>query len=114
MRACIAALLDLNINDVPHFAQLAHNSENPVVGFWDYVYDFLAEHGYDFIPGVEIEKYLTSGDLFHLISGPSPRDKTIRHVVIGLNGKIFFDPHPSRAGLSGEPHHWMYSIIRKL
>jgi len=110
-RAVIASLLDLPISQVPHFAAIASDAIN----FWELVYDFVAYHGYDFLPGVKIEEYIIPGeDLYHQISGESPRNKRVKHAVVGLNGNVFFDPHPSRAGLAGKPEHWSHSVIRKI
>ena len=34
--------------------------------------------------------------------------------VVGCNGQIVFDPHPSRAGLAGDPGTWEYSYLVKV
>lgn len=116
-RAVIASLLDLPIADVPHFAQLAAEAESTdkAYGFWGGVYDFCESHGYDFMPNVNPIYHLVNGqDLYHQISGPSPRTPGVFHAVVGLNGKVFFDPHPSRAGLVGDPSKWRHSILKKI
>ncbi len=44
---------------------------------------------------------------YHLMTGTTVRSKDYdgeRHVVVGHNGKVVWDPHPSRAGLLDEIH----------
>lgn len=104
--ACLASLLDLPISDVPNFAALGP------AGYWDGMQDWLAGRGlYLFetrpdpsrIPG-------TPEDLHYIASGKSPRG--LSHAVIMCEGDIVHDPHPSGAGLVGEPTR--YFIIGKL
>jgi hypothetical protein len=108
-RAVIASLLDLPIATVPNFAQLANND---VLGFYGLVEKFLEEHGY----GMQWHRnpiyFLKPGiDTYHYMSGRSPRGKDGWHAVVGLNGKPFFDPHPSRAGLAGAQREWRHSFL---
>lgn len=50
---------------------------------------------------------------YHIIGGPSPRGGGILHAVVGLNGEVAFDPHPSKAGLAGDPSKWTYDYLVK-
>jgi hypothetical protein len=52
--------------------------------------------------------------IYHVISGPSPRIKGGHHAVVGCNGRVSFDPHPSRAGLAGDPSEWHFSMLVRL
>jgi hypothetical protein len=80
--------------------------------FWGAAHDFCELHGYDYKPYVLLAYHLEDGvDLYHQISGPSPRGSDLHHAVVGLNGKVFFDPHPSRADLAGDPSKWKHSIL---
>lgn len=105
MRACIASVLDLPISEVPHFAQLDAEGKG---NFWLMVAEFCAEQGYSFVtvPGRII---WTNDEVYHIISGPSPRRG--HHAVVGRNGQIVFDPHPSRAGLAGDPKDWHFDFL---
>lgn len=111
MRAVLASLLDFPIADVPHFAQIeADGGQN----FWFGVSEFCASHGFEYVqmPSNCIKWH--DGDLYHEISGPSPRGNGIYHAVVGCNGKIAHDPHPSRDGLAGDPSEWEFSfLVRK-
>lgn len=114
-RAVIASLLDLPIAEVPHFAQLAAESTDKVYGFWGGVYAFCESHGYEYLPNINLIYHLRSGvEVYHQISGPSPRAPGVFHAVVGCNGEIAFDPHPSRAGLAGGHTQWRHSILKKI
>ncbi len=110
-RACIASLLDLPALEVPHFLELANG-----VAFdnYDMIEDFLAPRGLVVLWQRSLAYHWQPGepDCYHLLSGPSPRFNT-GHMVVGLNGKVFHDPHPSRAGLAGNPANWSCSFIVK-
>jgi len=108
LRACIAMVLELPIGVVPHFAQL-HQESGP---FWNAVYDWLEERGYSW-------RWLTSQnalqfgvDQCSIISGPSPRGNGY-HAVVGVGRIIIHDPHPSRAGLSGDSATWRVAYLVK-
>lgn len=103
MRASIASLLSLPIADVPHFVALAQGDSYET---YCLIEDFLFSRGYDVLWQINLEDHRVSGtDTYHLMSGLSPRG--ISHMVVGRNGEVFHDPHPSRAGLlpEGRTHH---------
>lgn len=105
-RAVIASLLELTIDQVPHFAQEAGG--DPEL-YWNGIQRFLGARGLVYLtaPARAGAVFFGEGvDLFHEISGPSPRGNGVLHCVVGRNGQIVFDPHPSRAGLAGKPEDW--------
>lgn len=107
MRAVIAALLDLPLAGVPHFAQLDADGKG---NFWIMLAEFCRSHGFAFLiapPGIK----WAEDAIYHGIGGPSPRDGY--HAVVGRNGHVHHDPHPSRAGLGGDPSEWQhYYLVR--
>lgn len=108
-RATIASLLDLPIRFVPHFLK---ESDGTAYGFHTLIEEFLAGHGYDILWQRSLVYHLSEDvDVYHYISGPSPRKPGVHHAVVGLNGKVFHDPHPSRLGLAGEPKDWSHSFL---
>lgn len=110
-RAVIASLLDLPISDVPHFLKEASGDAGL---YWEMLQEFCRKHGYVYltIPAISGGAFYGEyGDVFHEISGPSPRGNGVFHAVVGCNGGIVFDPHPSRAGLVGDPSTWEYSYL---
>lgn len=111
MRAVIASLLDLPLDQVPHFAKIhAEGGEN----FWVQVADFCASHGYAFVSTRGTRFFWSDEAIYHGISGPSPRGSgELRHSVVGNFGYLAHDPHPSRAGLAGGPSDWEYFFLVK-
>lgn len=107
MRACIASLLELPIADVPHFAQLDADGKGD---FWFAVTAFCRSHGFAFVT-VRGQFVWAEDAIYHIIAGPSPRGNGTHHAVVGLNGRIHFDPHPSRAGLAGDPADWTFDFL---
>lgn len=110
-RAVIASLLSLPISGVPHFLQEANGDPGT---YWTLLQSFCRKHGYAYltVPARSgFAFYGDDGDVYHEISGPSPRGNGAYHAVVGRNGEIVFDPHPSRAGLSGDPADWEFSYL---
>ena len=110
-RAVIASLLELPISEVPHFLRDA--SGNPS-DYWDSLQGFLASRGlaYMHVPACSGASFFGDGvDVYHEISGPSPRGGGVMHAVVGRNGVIVHDPHPSKAGLAGAPSEWEHAFM---
>lgn len=107
MRACIASILDLPREEVPHFAQLDAQGEG---NFWLMLAEFCRSRGYSFVT-VRGQVVWAEDDIYHVISGPSPRIKGGFHAIVGRNGRPFHDPHPSRAGLAGDPSEWKFDFL---
>jgi hypothetical protein len=83
---------------------------NPEV-FWNLVYDWLDERGYDYI--FYDPKRPSEFDLSKecILSGPSPRGVKYIHAVVGLFRTIIHDPHPDKTGLLGNPLDWKISYL---
>lgn len=98
-QAALASIFELPLEEVPNFCCVADPSDwysaaNEwlgkkyglwllLVGKWDGAAQPPTPRGY------------------HLISGRSPR-RGVRHSVVGLNGQMVHDPHPSGDGLAIE------------
>lgn len=104
--AVLATLLDLPLSAVPYFAAQHQHSPH---AFYDAVETYLASQGY----AVYYHATPAPGE-YHILSGTSPRDPTLHHAVVARDGIIVHDPHPSRAGLSGDPRQWSPSILVRL
>ena len=99
-RACIAGLLGLPIEEVPHFVR---DFEEP--DWWEATRRFVRDHS----PGDQIDwydptfpAYIGDGWPVVILSGPSPRGDWMHSVLAdSLTGEVVWDPHPSRAGLAG-------------
>ncbi len=110
-RAVIASLLELPISEVPHFLQEAKGDP---VGFFEGLQSFCRSRGlaYLTVPAKSGAAFFGADDgVYHEISGPSPRGNGITHAVVGRDGQVVFDPHPSRAGLLGDFTQWEFSYL---
>lgn len=98
LQACVASLLELPLDDVPHFVSY------PMEEWWFVVERFFAdrglgicwqplnpEHGGWAPLGVDV-----------MVTGKSPRGE-FNHVVLYRDWQLSHDPHPSGDGLDGEP-----------
>jgi hypothetical protein len=119
-RACIASLLEMNIEDVPHFVEIYENNPELHKKPWlKVVNDWLKEIGYYYIeisyngyhPGA-FKAWAGIDEYYHILCGKSPRGCS--HAVIGKNGKIFFDPHPSHEGFVNPEEEWTMGLILRV
>lgn len=116
-RAVIASLLDLPIQEVPHFLQVAmdvgYKGEKASLGFYGYINDWLEERGLD-MQWHRSPVYHPPGT-YCQISGPSPNIIGGYHACVGQlqedgEVKLVHDPHPSKKGLL-EPAQWRFSFL---
>jgi len=107
MRACVASLFELPPEDVPHFC-----SKDYVNTWVQCVNEWASKRGYFFtqietIPLWSLTRNL--GDIYLMAGGKSPRGDWGHWVINKLSrdgSHLFHDPHPSRAGLVGEPEDY--------
>lgn len=105
--AAIASLLELEIEDVPYFAEGLHPNLIPSESeradiFNKRIDDFLESLGYElnwYLPNSEIDRYIREDhkDIPYQVQGKSPRG--CQHVVIYINGEMVHDPHPDGGGV---------------
>lgn len=122
-RCCIASLLELSAARVPNFCGYdwtVEGTEESRTRWFRNTNAWLVSRGLSFIEfqmpdgGLDsAEKWMDSAvasgfDAYHILSGKSPRGHN--HAVVAKNGKIVFDPHPSRDGLCGPDSDGVYSI----
>ena len=116
--ACIASILEIPIEEVPHFAQLqmdrAKQNEGGK-GLKGMVVEFLNSKGLDLIccewvtehDGIIPRCYFGHNGRHAILSGKSPRG-VCDHAVVGeakgYGMWIVHDPHPSRDGITGDPY----------
>lgn len=95
LQACVASLLELNLEDVPHFVL----EEDWVEALDRWLSEFDLQ-------SIDVDLARTrqqEGDMwkplgYHLINGKSPRSNC-QHAVVGYNGEIVHDPHWDNDGL---------------
>jgi len=93
----VACLVHMAIDEVPAVEKLmpdVGNDSQPdyELSWVDIMTAWLNEHGYSWYVLEEWQK-----DEYYIAVGPSPRG--VNHCCIYLNGDLYHDPHPSRAGL---------------
>lgn len=91
---------------------------NALHWLWDNVREYwLASMGYreKDIPREEIDQWIKDHpDTPYMVTGRSPRDKNITHIVIHMNGKLYHDPHPSQGDvLEDEEVKLVYNFLEK-
>lgn len=106
LRACVASILELPLEDVPHFGA----NKPTATQFYNRLYDWLEARGYSY-HFVTRKRYIDRTK-FYIISGPSPRGQGT-HAVVGKGLDIEHDPHPSRAGLEGSASVWSWIELIK-
>jgi len=101
-RAVLASLLEMKIEEVPHIM-----FDNPDVDTYNKrLHEFLEPMGFFYlqIPKWDFDAWkagsFINGDVYHEISGDSPRFPGTLHSVVGCNGKMVHDPHPTKLGLA--------------
>ncbi len=87
--ACVATIFGLPLESVPHFMHLA---EDWFESFRKWSIEALGHEPVLITAGIE-ERLVAPT----IVSGPAARG--IDHSTVWVSGKLFHDPHPSRAGL---------------
>lgn len=110
-RTAIGCLLHTHPDVIPHFVG---NDRK----WWEDTQAWLKTQGYalyEICGHFDQVGHLGVTDCHHLITGLSPRDPAnVRHTVVGRDGVVVWDPHPSRAGILGDPSTWYLSFLIKL
>lgn len=109
-QAVIASLLELPMDAVPNFL------EGPTPTNWKTeTNEWLSARGLVYfevkLQAPWAEAFPGVSGLYHEMSGPSPRNKDASHSVVGRDGEVYFDPHPSDMGLDGLMEDWQYGFI---
>lgn len=115
--ACIleiepAALPDQRTNDyvLVDGKWTGRSYNNPLQGY------LRKHHGLAYVELYTVDEVLglldIRSDAFHLMTGRTVRSDSfggMRHVVVGRRGKMVWDPHPSRAGLT-DAIRWAFLV----
>lgn len=98
--ACIASLLEIPLSEVPHFVR--HDSQDEInaeMAAW------MGRRGFLYLTISTSGGWTPGEHVFAIASGPGPRGH--RHCVVWQGGRgMVHDPHPSRAGLVGDPEEF--------
>lgn len=94
--ACFASILEIPIEDVPCFGRK---------NFLKQADEWLrAKHDYTLL-GFSGDFYCIPA-VYHIMCGKSPRG--IYHAVVGFQGKMVHDPHPSNDGIEVEDYEFLF------
>lgn len=99
-RTCIASILQLPVNEVPHFYKLDKEQAVEVAKAWLHPKGFgliaIALPGeYPLSTILDCAAHMTSGNFYYIISGKTKRG--LNHAMVGHLSKIVLDPY------TGEP-----------
>lgn len=102
MSACLASILEIPIETVPNFFEVAGEG---VAEWWGALREWLKPFGF----GVITLTFEDAGmwntlclDGYHIVSGPSPRVEGSFHATVWHAGRMVHDPHPDQSGI-GRP-----------
>jgi len=113
-QACLASVLELPINEVPHFVEYEGPRDEATGSLWYFEarlwlrenvgYDLFSYDVTDEITGpssVFSERPSDHRQHVGIGCGDSPRGDWLHAVVIDFDGNLVHDPHPSRSGVVG-------------
>jgi hypothetical protein len=95
LRACLASILEIDIEAMPHFEE---KGEYWFTDLRRWMRKFNGKTVHVFPGTFKPEGYC-------LAAGMSPRN--IYHCVVCLDGEIVHDPHPSKSGLVSIERYWV-------
>lgn len=96
MQAAVASLLELPLDEVPHFAAATGGED----AWWVSLLDFLDSRGFWLARMIE-----PKADALGLCAGKSPRGDW-EHLVVYRGDALAHDPHPSRDGVTEATEFW--------
>lgn len=97
LQACLASILDLTLDNVPHFAD--NDNKNWLIDMNEWLFQRNLYY-FEINPTKCIfDNTFSIYQGYHFILGKSPRGKFL-HQIIGKNGEKVFDPHPSNTMLT--------------
>ena len=114
--ACIASLLEVEIEEVPDLLDLEHEPGDPEfrLAGWARMHAFLHARGLQFVqvshfPAVALAMMVNRfgvrvRGMHHVAAGPNPDG--LGHAVVALWGVPVWDPNPSRRGITSVEEMW--------
>jgi hypothetical protein len=109
LRAALASILELKLEDVPHLRLLGEN-------WFETMYSFLWDNGYEFHGskyGTDILTYDKGVKGYYIVQGKSRTYPDCKHNVVFKDGKMVHDPNPSNKGLATIEDCWMIEPKKK-
>lgn len=101
LRACLASLLEIELLDIPNFAE--YGDDNFGASYRAWLHELGLRHiSLTYTPDI----WPTFKDIPVIIVGKSPRGDGY-HAVIFQNGVLFHDPYPGMSGLETLDEVWI-------
>ncbi len=97
MDTCYANYLGVDISQCPAFEELFSCSK-PNGFWWDVVLLWWSQLGYEHFQSTMHSDVPKECD-YYFVTGISPRNASVHHLVIYKDGALFFDPHPDNTGI---------------
>ena len=114
-RCCIAAILSLKAEEVPHFVQMSVDTESSpdsLTQIW------LNARGYYIVMAENFRFYGPYDSEFEfpvlIACGPTPRSKQMHEhhaIVVDIYDNLLYDPHPDNTGLTAITEYYMIGKI---
>lgn len=106
-QTCVAMLLDVAPESLP---DQPSTSGHDTVRYGEVLRAYLHAHRdmtYFEVGPEAWEDLKSQGKIFHIMMGETVRTPAngVWHAVVGVSGDFYWDPHPSRAGLT-KAHKW--------
>lgn len=103
MRACVASILELTLQQVPNFMKDGSNKYYENIQKWFLEKTSFLPLDVEFKEEGQDREWLK--DCICVAVGKSPRAKKDgeKHGVVWLNGEMVHDPHPDKTGLAEYP-----------
>jgi hypothetical protein len=100
LQACIASILEMDIDEVPHFV------ERKSADWFDVMNQWLIDNAECYLLPLNqwMRDFTPHG--YALASGDSPRG--IPHSVVVCDGVVVHDPHPSKGGILKVREYWLF------
>jgi hypothetical protein len=100
MRASLASLFELKIDDIPKFENMKKNSWRREFNFWLKSMNILLKEEYE----------APRDNQFYISIGMTNRG--VLHCVVSQSGKMIHDPHPSQDGLENIKKYWLFKDVK--
>ena len=98
-RTALACILDRDPSEVPHFAESTwYDADARRWLVEHYGLTLVRTRVQSLANGWQLDLEKGRQDVYHLVIGRTARGTL--HACVGLNGKVVWDPHPSRSGLT--------------
>ncbi len=113
-QACLASIFEVPITEVPDEEDTWKAGMGSSMSWCIYIrriYDWLAERNLAILNVTYADYSMCLEDVYHIVSGPSPRNNSILHAVVGKGVDLVHDPHPDKTMLDGDLKDYTYEYF---